>query len=111
MIYCMRTRVFIDNVNFRLIESIHQDSAPSHLCEQHLLQVFEEVYELALDEDVNRVIFALPRESPMPKDNLAVDLRNATLRLRKLGDDFAPWKNGPNLEDFREGKIRLVPRT
>jgi len=79
-----------------------------HYC---LLQVFEEVYELTLDEDVNRVLFALPRESPVGKENLAVGLRTATLQLQKLAEDFAPWKNGPNLEYFQEGKIRLVPRS
>ena len=42
------------------------------------LQVFEEVYELKVDEDVNRVLLALPRESPAPKDSLVADLRSKT---------------------------------
>jgi len=75
-----------------------------------LLQVFEEVYELVLDEDVNRVLFALPRESPVDKENLVPHLRTATSQLQKLAADFSPSKNGPDLEDFQEGKIRLVPR-
>ena len=75
-----------------------------------MLQVFEEVYELKVDEDVNRVLFALPRENPMRKDSLT-NLSSASLRLKQLATEFAPWQNGPILEDcLREGKIRFVPR-
>lgn len=75
-----------------------------------MLQVFEEVYELALDADVNRVLFALPRESPVGKEDLSLHLHLATLQLQKIAEEFAPWKNGPNLGDFRDGKIRFIPR-
>ncbi|KAG0631758.1 hypothetical protein M758_1G277400 [Ceratodon purpureus] len=76
-----------------------------------LQKVFEEVYELKVDEDVNRVLFALPRESPVRNDSLITNLRSATQRLKQLATDFAPWQNGPILEDYlQEGKIRLVPR-
>lgn len=77
-----------------------------------LQKVFEEVYELKIDEDVNRVLFALPRKCPVPNDSLISDLRSAALRLRKLCTDFSPWQHGPALEDFlQEDKLRLIPRT
>lgn len=72
--------------------------------------MFEEVYELALDTDVNRVLFALPRESPVGKEVLSLHLHSATSQLQKTAEEFAPWKNGPNLGDFQEGKFRFVPR-
>jgi hypothetical protein len=87
------------------------DSAPSHIRAYYVLQVFEEVYELKVDEDVNRVLFALPRESPVRTDSLTANLSSATQRLKQLATQFAPWQDGPTLEDFlQEGKIRLVPR-
>lgn len=73
--------------------------------------MFEEVYELKVDEDVNRVLFALPRQSPVRKDSLITNLSSAITRLKQLATEFAPWHNGPTLEDFlQEGKIQLVPR-
>lgn len=95
-----------------LVVNVVSRAAGAHSSSAAKLQkVFEEVYELKVDEDVNRVLFALPRESPVRTDSLTANLSSATRRLKQLATQFAPWQNGPTLEDFlQEGKIRLVPR-
>ncbi len=69
-----------------------------------LQQVFEEVYDLEIDEDVNRVLLALPQKSPA--EHSPDGLQAAASTLGKLAARFNSWGNGPSLKD----SIRTLKR-
>lgn len=74
-------------------------------------QVFEEVYELKIDEDVNRVLFALPQKSRVGLQESPNGLKPAASTLKRVAVKYASWHNGPSLDKFLESDtLRLVPR-
>lgn len=84
------------------INVVSRASSP-HITSVALLQkVFEEVYDLEIEEYVNRVLFALPqqRESEGGMDE-------ARMRLERLAGAFAPWENGPPVEEYLKKLKRL----
>lgn len=60
------------------------------------------MYDLEIEEYVNRVLFALPqqRESEGGMDE-------ARMRLERLAGAFAPWENGPPVEEYLKKLKRL----
>lgn len=65
-------------------------------------QLYEEVYELKIDEDINRVLFALPQQRSGEDAILT-----AAQQLKRTATDFGPWQNGPNLEGLLKNLERL----
>ena len=72
-----------------------------------MLQVFEEVYDLEVDENVNRVLFALPQQSHKGVHNLSELLMEEAGAFTKLATTFAPWGNGPPVKDYLKKIKRL----
>lgn len=78
-------------------------------------QVFEEVYDLEIEEHVNRVLFALPHHShssrsghkdeQMQREELLEEDR--TVCFERLAGAFAPWDNGPSVKDYVKRLKRL----
>ncbi|KAJ7521159.1 hypothetical protein O6H91_19G040400 [Diphasiastrum complanatum] len=61
-----------------------------------LCEVFQEVYDLKIDdEDVNRVLFALPQASNF-SENLS-EISTATENLCRMCSKFSSWDHGPDL--------------
>ncbi|XP_057837789.1 uncharacterized protein LOC131047991 isoform X2 [Cryptomeria japonica] len=65
--------------------------------------VFEELFSLEIEEDVNKILFALPKKSCISTDGIV----EGVARLVKLLESSSPRGNGPNIEDFAR-KIRCV---
>jgi len=73
-------------------------------------QVFEEVYDLEIEEHVNRVLFALPRHShsrPEDGQKQAEVMEAARTCFERLAGAFAPWDNGPSVKDYLNRLKRL----
>ena len=64
-----------------------------------LLKVFAEVYSLEVEDDVNRVLFALPHSSGIDDKD---DILRLASKLKELAMSFAPWDNGPNIHELAE---------
>lgn len=66
------------------------------------VQVFEEVYDLEIEEHVNRVLFALPKHRESEGG-----MEDARTRLERLAAAFAPWENGPVVKEYAKRLKRL----
>ncbi|KAH7290351.1 hypothetical protein KP509_30G043900 [Ceratopteris richardii] len=80
-----------------VINLVARAKAPHSTVPDKLKKVFAEVYSLEVDEDVNRVLFALPQKSEV---NSLEDIVELAGMIRKLAIERAPWGNGPNVEDL-----------
>ncbi|CAK9212256.1 unnamed protein product [Sphagnum troendelagicum] len=79
------------------INVVSRAAAPHVTSVEMLRKVFEEVYDLEIDEDVNRVLLALPQKSPA--EHSPGGLQAAASTLGKLAARFNSWGNGPSLKD------------
>ncbi|CAK9266746.1 unnamed protein product [Sphagnum jensenii] len=86
------------------INVVSRAAAPHVTSVEVLRKVFEEVYDLEIDEDVNRVLLALPQKSPA--EHSPGGLQAAASTLGKLAARFNSWGNGPSLKDV----IRTLKR-
>ncbi|CAM6106352.1 unnamed protein product [Calypogeia fissa] len=69
-----------------------------------LKKFFEEVYDIEVNEDLNRVLVALPRaRNSLRSSNIMNDLSV----LEDIARKFAPWGNGPKLRDILKDLKRL----
>lgn len=65
--------------------------------------MFSEVYSLEVEDDVNRVLFALPHSTGITcKDDI---LRLAS-KLMDVALSFSPWGKGPNIHGLAERLTR-----
>lgn len=80
-----------------VINVVARAKAPHITVPQKLKKAFAEVYGLEVDEDVNRVLFALPRASGI---NGKEDVLELAFKLKELASNFAPWGNGPNVQEL-----------
>lgn len=64
--------------------------------------MFEEVYDLEIEEHVNRVLFALPQNRESEGG-----MEEARMRLERLAAAFAPWENGPSVKEYVKKLKRL----
>lgn len=71
------------------VNVVSRSAAPYEAAIAALVQVFEEVYELDVDEDVNRVLFALPSPSELILPGKY--FHAARERLVSLSSRSAPW--------------------
>jgi len=75
--------------------------------------VFEEVYDLEIEEHVNRVLFARPHHSYSSQrrhkdgQTQAEVMEEATTCFERLARAFAPWENGPSVKDYVKRLNRL----
>ncbi|KAL2609796.1 hypothetical protein R1flu_028369 [Riccia fluitans] len=69
-----------------------------------LKKYFVEVYDIEVNEDVNRVLIALPQPRNRGKSS---DVADDLSKLEKIVTQFAPWQNGPNLKEFVKSLKRL----
>ena len=76
-------------------------------CRRVGLQVFAEVYEMDVDEDVNRLLFALPSKCSI--DTSEGGLLEAAKNLDSLARQHGPWRRVPNLEEHT-CRVKLLPR-
>ena len=70
-------------------------------------QVFAEVYEMDVDEDVNRLLFALPTKCSI--DTSDGGLLAAATNLVALARQHGPWRQGPNIEEYTS-RVKLLRR-
>ena len=64
--------------------------------------MFEEVYDLEIEEHVNRVLFALPQHRQIERG-----MEEARVKLERLAAAFAPWENGPSMKEYVKKLKRL----
>ncbi|CAI5504582.1 unnamed protein product, partial [Closterium sp. Naga37s-1] len=75
-------------------------------------QVFAAVYEVDVDGDINRVLFALPATPPAlaacaDEAAAARALKLGAVRVAALAGRFAPWGKGPSLVKLA-GTLKLA---
>lgn len=63
-----------------------------------------EVYDIEVNEDVNRVLIALPQ--PRNK-GASSDIMHDLSKLEKIVTQFAPWRSGPDLKEIVKSLKRL----
>lgn len=68
--------------------------------------MFEEVFELEVEEDVNRVLFALPQKRQKATKSISDFLTDASI-FKEVVTAFAPWCNGPAVEHYMKKLKRL----
>lgn len=73
--------------------------------------MFEEVYDLEIEEHVNRVLFARPHHSQRchkkEGQTQAQAMEEARTCFERLVRAFAPWENGPSLKEYVKRLKRL----
>ncbi|KAG6550172.1 hypothetical protein Mapa_008129 [Marchantia paleacea] len=69
-----------------------------------LKKYFVEVYDIEVNEDVNRVLIALPQ--PRNK-GASSDIMDDLSKLEKIVTQFAPWRSGPDLKEIVKSLKRL----
>ncbi|XP_024401124.1 uncharacterized protein [Physcomitrium patens] len=85
------------------INVVSRASSP-HITAVALLQkVFEEVYDLEIEEHVNRVLFALSQQSHKSGEGVIEKARV----FERITRAFAPWKNGPSVKEYAKKIKRL----
>lgn len=85
-----------------VINLVARAKAPHITVPEKLKKVFAEVYTLEVDEDVNRVLFALPHASGINNQD---DIFKLACKLKELALNFAPWGNGPDIQELAK-KLR-----
>lgn len=65
--------------------------------------MFEEVYDLEIEEHVNRVLFALSQQSHKSGEGVIEKARV----FERITRAFAPWKNGPSVKEYAKKIKRL----
>lgn len=76
-------------------------------------QLFEEVYDLEIEEHVNRVLFARPHHNRISQSQhmdgqiQAEVMEDARTCFERLVREFAPWENGPSLKEYVKRLNRL----
>eukprot|EP00250_Pteridium_aquilinum_P008175 c17737_g1_i1 orf=280-2520(-) len=86
-----------------VINLVARAKAPHITVPEKLKKAFAEVYTLEVDEDVNRVLFALPHSTGI--NNQQEDIIKLACKLKQLAMNFAPWGNGPDIQELAE-KLR-----
>ncbi|KAI5058386.1 hypothetical protein GOP47_0026556 [Adiantum capillus-veneris] len=80
-----------------VINLVARATAPHTTVPEKLKKVFAEVYSVEVDEDVNRVLFALPHPSGINNEEGILDSAG---KLQQLALDFASWGSGPNIQEL-----------
>lgn len=70
----------------------------------HFVQFFEELYDIEVNEDVNRVLIALPQSRNSDESS---DIMKDLSLLESIAKNFTSWGNGPNLRDIMKDLKRL----
>eukprot|EP00897_Mesotaenium_endlicherianum_P005937 jgi/Mesen1/5371/ME000268S04572 len=91
-------RVALHEDGVLAVNVVARAAAPYAAAKAALFSVFEEVYEMDVDEDVNKVLFALPRRGATVLD-LPGGLAMAAESVEAIAGRFAPWRRGPSLHE------------
>lgn len=79
-----------------ILNLVSRSTAVHEMVVSRMQMVFEQLFSLEIEEDVNKILFALPKKGHISNDGLL----EAVIRLEKLLTSSTPWGNGPNIKEY-----------
>lgn len=79
-----------------ILNLVSRSTAVHEMVISRMKMVFEQLFSLEIEEDVNKILFALPKKGHFSNDGLL----EAVIRLEKLLTSSSPWGNGPNIKEY-----------
>jgi len=79
-----------------ILNLVSRSTAVHEMVISRMQTVFEQLFSLEIEEDVNKILFALPKKGHFSNDGLL----EAVIRLEKLLTSSSPWGNGPNIKEY-----------
>lgn len=79
-----------------ILNLVSRSTAVHEMVVSRMQMVFEQLFSLEIEEDVNKILFALPKKGHISNDGLL----EAVIRLEKLLTSSTSWGNGPNIKEY-----------